>query len=295
MKKINFYKLQASGNDFILIDKGNFLKDKGKRYLSAFAKKYCVRKQGIGADGLLVVEPSKISDFKMRIFNADGTEAEMCGNGARCVALWRAYFSNLGLNKRIRFNTKAGIIEANLASKIKEDKNLISARIKAKITKPFGLIENIPLKVLGRKIKVNFINTGVPHVVIFVEGLDNIEVEKIGRPIRFHQHFFPQGVNVDFVEPLDDDKIKIRTYERGVEAETLACGTGTIASAILFSIKKQKKDVKVTSRQKVRIQTKGGELLKANFRLNKGQAEDVWFEGKAFIVYEGQFKNKGIR
>ncbi|MCF7887069.1 MAG: diaminopimelate epimerase [Candidatus Omnitrophica bacterium] len=290
MSTVKFYKLQASGNDFILIDKNKFLKDKGTRYLSAFAKKHCIRKQAIGADGLLVIESSKKSDFKMRIFNADGTEAEMCGNGARCAALWRAYYSNLGLNKKIKFDTKAGTIEASLASKIKKERNLIFARVKAKATKPFGLLQDIPLNILGREIKVNFINTGVPHVVVFVDSLDDIEVEKIARLIRFHKQFFPQGTNVNFVEPLDSGKIKIRTYERGVEAETLACGTGSIASAILYSVKRQIKNNKVSSKQKIRIQTKGGDTLKAVFKLNKGQAEDIWFEGKAYCVYEGQLK-----
>jgi diaminopimelate epimerase len=287
MSKIKFHKLQASGNDFILIDKNKFLKGKGKRYLSAFAKKHCIRKQAIGADGLLVIESSKKSDFKMRIFNADGTEAQMCGNGARCVALWKAYSANLGCNKKIKFDTKAGIIEASLTSKIKKEKNLISARVKAKVTKPFGLLKDISLNILGRKIKVNFINTGVPHVVIFVDGLDDMEVEKIARPIRFHKQFFPEGTNVNFVEPLGNGKIKIRTYERGVEAETLACGTGSIASAILYSLKRQIKNNKIGSNQKIRIQTKGGEVLTAAFKLDKDQVGNVWFEGKAFIVYEG--------
>ncbi|MCF7916934.1 MAG: diaminopimelate epimerase [Candidatus Omnitrophica bacterium] len=289
MKNITFYKLQASGNDFILIDKRKFLKNKNKKYLTQFAKNHCVRKQSIGADGLLVIESSKNSDFKMRIFNADGTEAEMCGNGARCVALWKAYCSNLKINEKIKFDTKAGIIEAGLASKIKENKSLISARVKAKVTKPFGLVENIPLKVLGQRIKVNFINTGVPHVVIFVDDLDNINIEKIGQAVRKHKKFSPQGTNVNFVEFLDKDQIKIRTYERGVEAETLACGTGSVASAILFSIKKQNNYTNISSNQKVKIQTKGGELLNINFRLDKGQVEDVWFEGKTFIIYKGSF------
>jgi diaminopimelate epimerase len=288
MDKIKFYKLQAAGNDFILIDKNKFLKDKGKRYLSAFAKKYCIRKQAIGADGLLVIESSVKGDFKMRIFNADGTEAQMCGNGARCVALWKAYSANLGCNKKIKFDTRAGIIEASLTSKVSGKKNLISARVKAKVTKPFGLRKNIPLNILGRKIKVNFINTGVPHVVIFVDGLDDIEIEKIARPIRFHKQFSPEGANVNFVEPLGSEKIKIRTYERGVEAETLACGTGSIASAILYSLKKQTKNNKANLKQKIRIQTKGGEVLKTAFKLNKSQAEDVWFEGKTNLIYQGK-------
>ncbi|MCF7874515.1 MAG: diaminopimelate epimerase [Candidatus Omnitrophica bacterium] len=288
MEEIKFYKLQASGNDFILVDKGKILKQKNKAYFSAFAKRYCPRKFGAGADGLLVVEAVKKDRFKMRIFNADGSEAQMCGNGARCAALWYFCYSRRGLlsSQKAKLDTKAGVVETELIDRPKKSKNLASARLKIKITKPFGLKEDIPLKVMGRKIKVNFINTGVPHLVIFVEGLDKIDPEKIGPPVRFHQQFQPQGVNVNFVEESAAGKIKIRTYERGVEAETLACGTGTVASAILFSLKKEIK--KNSSLEKVKVQTKGGELLKVNFRLTGKQAEDLWLEGKAHCIYQGK-------
>jgi len=261
------------------------LKSKTKRQLSAFAKRYCPRKQGIGADGLLIIQSSKRSGFKMRIFNADGTEAEMCGNGARCVALWKAFTSNLKSGKKIEFDTKAGLITAELIGKLKNNKSLISAKIKIKATNPFGFSQNIPLNILGRKIKVNFINTGVPHAVIFVDDLDNLDVEKIGNPVRFHKYFHPQGANVNFVEFLDKDKIKIRTYERGVESETLACGTGSIASALICSLSRKGEG---SFSKSVKVKTKGGETLIVSFKRRKGEAENVWLEGKASLIYQGK-------
>lgn len=292
MKDLKFYKLQASGNDFILIDKGSFLKKKDKKHLSQFAKKYCLRKQAIGADGMLIIEPSKKADFKMRIFNADGTEAEMCGNGARCAALWKAFFSRRKSKGKIKFDTKAGIIEAELIKRIKNDKNVFAAEIKAKVTESFGLEENIPVTIMGRKIKINYINTGVPHVVIFTEGLINIDVERIGRLIRRHKKFMPEGTNVNFIEPVEDGKIKIRTYERGVEAETLACGTGSIAAAIIYSMKRKGSKDKYNSIQNIKIQTKGGETLKVSFKIDDEKIEDVWLEGKASCIYQGQIAVK---
>ncbi len=292
MESIKFHKVQASGNDFILIDKRSFLKNKDKKYLSQFAKKYCLRKQAIGADGMLVIEPSKKADFKMRIFNADGSEAEMCGNGARCVVLWKAFFSRRKSKKKIKFDTKAGIIEAELIRRVKNDENVSTAEIKVKVTESFGLKENIPVTIMGRKIKINFINTGVPHVVIFTEGLTKIDVEKIGRLIRRHKKFMPEGTNVNFIEPVEDGKIKIRTYERGVEAETLACGTGSIAAAIIYSMKIKRSKDESSSIQNIKIQTKGGETLKASFKIENEKIEDVWLEGKASCIYQGQIAVK---
>ncbi len=267
MAKLEFCKLQASGNDFILIDR---ILDSGSSTLDykKIAKKYCQRKMGIGADGLLVIEPSRKADFRMRIFNADGSEAEMCGNGARCAALWR----NL---ERVKFETKAGLIESNLKK---------SGAVSIKVTDPFGLKLDLPLKVLGRRLKVNFVNTGVPHAVIFVEGLEKIDVGNIGRAVRFHHKFSPAGANANFVEVLNKDFIKIRTYERGVEAETLACGTGVVASAITANCRLQA----VSYKGKVKVLTRGGETLRVHFNRNGDKIKDVWLQGKAHRVYKGE-------
>jgi len=261
MKKINFVKLQASGNDFILIDQR---KAKAFDY-KQFAVKFCHRKFGIGADGILVIEASKKADFKMRIFNSDGSEAAMCGNGARCTALWAK-------KKHTAFETRAGIIEADFKS---------ADALKVKMTKPFGLCLDRDINVFGRTIKINSINTGVPHAVIFVDSLDELDVAEIGREVRFHKHFSPAGTNVNFVQVMDTDLIHIRTYERGVEDETLACGTGTVASALIFAIKSGL-DIPV------RIKNKSGETTKVYFDRSGTTINNVWLEGKAYKVFAGQ-------
>ncbi|MFA7677636.1 MAG: diaminopimelate epimerase [Candidatus Omnitrophota bacterium] len=272
MKKIYFVKMQASGNDFILINQG--LKAlAAKINYKSFAKKHCERKKSVGADGLLVIEPSKKAMFKMRIFNADGSEAEMCGNGARCVAFWAA----AELKKAsLRFETKAGIIEAKS----------IKDQVEIKMTKPFGLKSGIPLKFSGKNMKVNFINTGVPHAVIFVEGLKGMDVEGIGRQIRFHKRFSPAGTNVNFVELLSSETIRIRTYERGVEAETLACGTGATASAVVvdYVLSPLLKDLN----RRIKVKTESGEILSVFFRRSTKEVDDVWLKGRAAIVCSGQ-------
>ena len=275
MKSIEFYKLQASGNDFILLD--NLKPKPGTSFYKRFAKKYCSRKLGIGADGVLAVEPSSKADFKMRIFNADGTEAQMCGNGGRCLGLWANHAKK---KKDIKFETKAGIIEASIRG------NPQAPTIKIKTSTPFGLKIDLPLKVLGRKIKVNFINTGVPHTIIFVESLESIDVKKIGREVRFHRQFSPAGTNVDFVELKDKDSLAIRTYERGVEAETLACGTGAIASAIIsyFKLNSRLKDKKAIS---LPVKTKSEDILKVTFDIGE-KINNVWLEGGACLVYKGE-------
>jgi len=277
--KIEFYKLQASGNDFILFDNSKGKSKANSAFYKKFAKKHCSRKLGIGADGVLVIESSKKADFKMRIFNVDGSEAEMCGNGARCVGLWA--FLAKG-KKNVKFDTKAGLIEA----KVKGKGN--SSVVKIKISAPSGLKIDLPLKVSRRKIKVNFVNTGVPHVVIFVQGLEKIDVDKIGREVRFHKQFKPAGTNVNFVEIKGKNSLAVRTYERGVEAETLACGTGSLASAIISYFKlnprvKQKKAISLS------VSTKSKDILKVTFDL-LNKVSNVWLEGKVYLVYKGEIK-----
>jgi len=276
MKKIEFYKLQASGNDFILIDNSKDKLKVNSAFYKKFAKKYCSRKLGIGADGVLVIQSSNKALFRMRIFNADGSEAEMCGNGARCSGLW----ASLTENKDIKFATKAGIIEVIVKG------NGSRALVKIKTSTPFGLKMDLPLKVSGRKIKVNFINTGVPHAVVFVQGLDKVDVERIGREIRFDKKFKPAGTNVNFVEISNKNSIAIRTYERGVEAETLACGTGSVASAII-SWFKLNPGVKKKQAITLFVKTKSKDVLKVTFDV-VGRIDNVWLEGEADLVYKGE-------
>jgi len=261
MKKINFYKLQASGNDFVLVDARKVKLGDYKK----MALKFCRYKFGIGADGLLVIEPSKTADFKMRIINPDGSEAQMCGNGARCVGLWSA-------KKHTRFETMAGIVETIL---------LPGGTVKARFTNPFGVKLDIPVNIFGRIIKANSINTGVPHVIIFVDSLNEIDVEEIGREIRFNEIFAPAGTNVNFVEVREKNSIELRTYERGVEGETLACGTGSVASALIFGLKNDLSG-------EVKVKNKSGEVTTVSFCRNGNIFSDVWLEGKAFLTFTGK-------
>jgi len=281
-KRLHFHKLQAAGNDFVLVDNRRGVVSGAS--LKGLARKLCTRRFGVGADGFLVIEPSVRSDFKMRIFNPDGSEAEMCGNGARCTVLWA--FHNLGRkSENIKFDTKAGIIEAKVSPRKAISKDGYCTDVKIKISGVSDACLNKPINISGRRVRVNYINTGVPHSVVFVEGLDKINVEGIGRKIRFHKAFMPAGTNVDFLEVINDNFIKIRTYERGVEAETFACGTGVAAAAIVTSLKFQT----VGRKFKIKVLTRSGEALKTYFDKNKGKIDDVWLEGKACLVYKGQF------
>ncbi|MGE5308334.1 MAG: diaminopimelate epimerase [Deltaproteobacteria bacterium] len=269
-KGLSFTKMVASGNDFCVIDNRRGAFDPKK--LAALARRMCDRKFGAGADGLLVVERSRRADARMRIFNADGSEAEMCGNGARCFALF------LSLNMKMRsggstFETKAGIIDSVVKGDI--------ARVR--LTDPGAPVFDLPVPVLGRSLHVDSINTGVPHAVVFVEGLSKIDVDSLGRAIRYHERFAPAGTNADFIEITGPDSIAVRTYERGVEGETLACGTGSCASALVANAKFG------VGRDSVRVRTEGGEELKVFFTRRQGGYTDVRLEGKVAVVYSGTY------
>ncbi len=265
MMKIKFTKMVASGNDFAVIQKNRL---STIHYpLSTIAQKICDRKNGTGADGLLVLEKSKKADIRMRIFNADGSEAEMCGNGARCIVKY------IG-QRNIQIETKAGIIQGQA----KGD------NIKIKLTDPKNLKLNIPIQINNRTLRINFINTGVPHAVIFVAGLEKMDVFNLGRQIRYHKEFAPAGTNVDFVEVLNNNSISVRTYERGVEDETLACGTGAVASAIITHCR-----LAIADHGSINVHTKSGEVLKVYFKKEKNKFKDLWLEGRVRVVYKGEY------
>ncbi len=261
MKKLNFTKMVGSGNDFILVE----LKNLRTKEFKNLAKNMCDRKFGIGANGMLVLEKSKIADIKMRIFNADGSEAEMCGNGARCAALINA-------GRKGKIETRAGVIKTQVRG----------SQVKIQLTDPKALKLDIPLKVNGRLIRASFINTGVPHAIVFVDGIDNIDVVNIGGSIRRNARFAPAGTNVNFVEIEGANLIRVRTYERGVEDETLACGTGSTAAALVFALKNNLEKL-------VKVKTQSGEQLKVYFKKEGNKFQDVWLEGSAKIVYKGEY------
>jgi diaminopimelate epimerase len=207
----------------------------------------------------------------MRIFNADGSEAEMCGNGARCAALWFKS-GKKSKTQNVMIETKAGLIDSGIRGEI----------VKIGLTEPKDTKLGMPLELAGRRIKADFINTGVPHAVVFVSGLAAIDVKDIGNKIRNHGFFSPRGTNVDFVEVLGKHSIAVRTYERGVEDETLACGTGSTASALIFALK-------TAATGKVSVHTRSKEVLNVYFDRSGEGFRDVWLEGKAKIIYKGVY------
>lgn len=260
--------MTGAGNDFILFDN----RDRSLDLTSEQARLLCDRHLGIGADGIMALVGSEDSaaDFAWQFYNSDGSQAEMCGNGARCFA---RYVQRLtGVSGGITFLTGAGIIGARF----------MGDEVEVDLTPPGEAVLNQTLKLKADWIKVHSIDTGVPHAVVFVEDADQAMVGALGREIRFHTQFQPRGTNVNFVEKTGEDTIRVRTYERGVEGETLACGTGVTASALIAS----QVDNMVSP---IQVRVQGGDLLTVSFRkdANSGRFGDVRLKGAADFVFEG--------
>lgn len=260
-------KVSGSGNDFIIIDN----RDKWIAFedMASFARTVCRRKMSVGADGLIVVEKSKIADFKWRYFNSDGSLAAMCGNGARCVA--RFAFVNGITGADLSFESETGILSALVSGQM----------VKISMPDPTELKLNETLELTNGALVFSSVNTGVPHVVVPVEDLDTFDVVKTGREIRYHQKFKPAGTNANFIHSRQDGVILIRTYERGVEDETLACGTGSIASAIVTAARFNKHSPLV-------VKTRSGANLIVHFKERDGRFFDIFLEGDARIIYKGK-------
>lgn len=264
---IAFTKMSGSGNDFILIDN----RDGGLAVgdVVQFVRRVCERKVSVGADGLILIERSDRVDFKWRFFNADGSEVEMCGNGGRCAA--RFAFLNGIAGERMSFETVAGIIDAEVKGPV----------VKLRLTDPHSLVLDDEIAVDGRPLAVHSVNTGVPHVVHFVAEPDAFDVFATGRAIRYHEHYAPAGTNANFAAVRDGHTLRVRTYERGVEDETLACGTGSVASALIAAQKGF-----VTAPVDIRVQS--GETLRIHFETTPTGFAKVYLEGSVKVVYQGQ-------
>lgn len=267
MKTIPFHKMVASGNDFVVVDnRAKIIKD-----ASVFAKKVCALHQGAGADGLLLYEKSSKADFKMRILNLDGSEAAACGNGFRCIALFAREV--MKRPAAMKFESGSGLVEAKIGA---------NEMVKVQLVKPRIFEMDGVIEVLGHRMHYAFLDTGVPHTVIFVEGLEKIDVAGIGRAIRTHGRFGSAGTNVNFVEVKNKKEIAVRTYERGVENETLACGTGSTASVVVSVLKKYAKPP-------VTVTTRGGEKLVIDVMRKGADIQKVFLQGKARFVYKGEY------
>ncbi len=265
---LEFAKLEGTGNDFVVIDNFDrkfevFSHQLNRREL---VRRICDRKRGVGADGLILVEKAENPEvhFKWQFFNSDGSTAEMCGNGARCVA--RFAFENGIAPRRMLFETEAGLIEAFVEGKA----------VKVRLTPPEDLKEDI----VAEGIKGYFINTGVPHFVIFVDRIDAVDVNNVGKKIRYSRVFSPAGTNVNFVEVKLDGEVRVRTYERGVEGETLACGTGAVASAIIASRR-------FGLKPPVKVRVKSGELLEVFF---DSELKEVYLKGEVRYILDGKLR-----
>ena len=268
MPKIDFTKVVGSGNDFIVIDNRSLDAEKTVKDLSSFAVYVCRRKLSIGADGLLVLGRADKADFRMRIFNPDGSEASMCGNGARCASSYAV--AEGWCAKSLKIETGAGIVEADVNG----------SNVKLKMTDPHHITLDKDIGIEKSLLKTHFIDTGVPHVVHFTERLDNYPVREIGAQIRNHKAFSPGGANANFVKVLGENKIKVRTYERGVEDETLACGTGSVAAAIISHLVNGTKPP-------VKVLTASGDVLTVYFNVLANKVSNVYLEGEAKIVFKG--------
>ena len=266
-RTIDFVKMAASGNDFVILKERSLAAGCGS--LSALARMICDRKFGAGADGMLLLEDEVSGGVRMRIFNSDGSEAEMCGNGARCAALFSG-------RKTVDLHTKAGLVSCRVDG----------GCVRIRLTAPKGFRGGVDLPLGGRVLKAYFVNTGVPHAVVFVQGLDSIDVDALGRMIRYHKVFSPAGANVDFAEITGPGALKVRTYERGVEGETLACGTGSTAAALSASCHLGMPEGNAV----FRVLTRSGETLRVYFDKKKDCSfSGVWLEGGAKIVYKGVY------
>ncbi len=262
---LRFTKMSGAGNDFVLIDNraGNVHLNRSQ------IASLCDRHRGIGADGVLLLEKaSNRAHFRMRYFNADGGEAEMCGNGARCFARFANKVAEA--EGTVSFETPAGVISAQLNGDL----------VTLQMTEPTDLRLNIQLPVADENKAIHFINSGVPHVVIPVSRIDDVDVRREGSAIRYHEMFSPKGANINFIEKRGPTKIAVRTYERGVEDETLACGTGVVASALIFAVTEN-------GSGPISVIARGGDELQVSFDRIDNQFRNVTLTGPADFVFEG--------
>lgn len=263
---LNFTKMNGAGNDFVMVDNRDLKHSLSHDVIAHL----CDRHRGIGADGLIAIEPPQSgADFRMRYYNADGGEAEMCGNGARCFARFASRVT--GKNGSLNFETMAGVITAKL----------LGDEVQLEMSQPKDLALGSKLTALGKEHTVHFVNTGVPHAVIVSDDVGKVDVRPLGAAIRYHDHFSPKGTNANFIEVQGPRLLAIRTYERGVEDETLACGTGVCAAALIHSLL-------TGDASPIEVRVKGGETLKVGFEKTADGFSKVTLTGPADFVFEGQ-------
>ena len=264
---IPFWKMHGAANDFILVDDRDLTFPADD---AIWLADIAARRTGVGCEGIILIQSSEKADFRMRFFNPDGNEVEMCGNGARCIA---RLAHDIGIvPQRMTIDTLAGILEANA----------LGDQVQLQLTTPSDWRNDRSLRCEQGELAYGFVNTGVPHVVVPVEDLDRCDVMGLGRAIRNHEDFAPAGTNVNFIQRSGDQSLRVRTYERGVEAETLACGTGIVASALIATRRGL-----VTP--PVHVSVAGGDLS-VDFQLTDTGAETVTLLGPAVYAFKGELE-----
>lgn len=270
---LQFYKMTGAGNDFVMVDNRDLVLS---RVLTRdVIASLCDRRFGIGADGLIAVEPAcGQGDVRMRYYNSDGGEAEMCGNGARCFTAF-VHFLTSGAMSSVHFETMAGIV----AGTVHED-----ASVTVQLTTPKDMKLNVMPATELVPAPVHFLNTGVPHAVAYLPSVDDLDIKKCGAFLRYHQTFAPAGTNANFATILSPQHLKLRTYERGVEDETLACGTGMTATALLHA-------ALTGAPSPIRLDVAGGDTLQVAFERTADNAfSNVTLTGPARIVFRGEVR-----
>jgi len=264
--RLPFVKMNGAGNDFVLADN----RERQIQLSREQIVRLCHRQRGVGADGLLLLVPcdSGRADWAWEFFNSDGSTAEMCGNGARCFARFIQRLT--GTRESVTFETQAGVITAKLAGE----------RVTINLTPPTGLRLQEAVDLPGGPIHCHSLNTGVPHAVILVPDADQAKVGPVGAAVRYHPHFAPKGTNVNFAQILGPGFIRVRTYERGVEGETLACGTGVTAAALVVARLEG-------FASPIRVRVQGGDVLEVAFDQSGDQFVNVTLTGPADFVFEG--------
>ncbi len=266
MKPVSFVKVVGTGNDFILVDGRS---QSLKSALPALAKSWCDRQRGIGGDGLLVIGPSKKADARMRIFNSDGSEATMCGNGLGCVG-WDLHSKDHG-KKTLTVETEAGVMAVRVTG---------TERVRIDLPAPAKIQLGLFLFHKGTHIRLHAVNTGVPHAVYLVPRCDSVDLASLGPVIRHHRLFQPAGTNVNIAQIDSPHQVQLRTYERGVEGETLACGTGAVAAVVVGAALKKLESP-------VQVKTRSGETLTVGFSRSGETFDRLTLEGPARICFEG--------
>ncbi len=281
MKRFSFTKMSGAGNDFILFDKKI---NPDIELTTQNIAKMCERRTGIGADGVLLISDLKNFAFEMKYFNADGSTGSLCANGARCA---------------IKYGSESGRISNNkisfLANGVEYSGQLLdNGLVKFFLDRPKKMKQNFKIKAGTQLIPASFVDTGSPHIVIkyndvlrnpadqnsYYDDLDTFPVYELGREIRYHKDFAPDGTNVNFIR-IHDGEIEIRTYERGVENETLSCGTGTVAAALLVFVKEN-------FDPPIKVHQKSGDILMVDFKIKDQKVQELSLTGPAKIIFNSE-------